>query len=488
MTVRVHYLRDIGQMLDIVTVEIATAILLYIVEDDDFDMTELLEKRLIHPSWRTLVDGIPCLWRNVNLLATRRFVDFQMEHAQNVRLNVCVDLDGRSSRYGKEWAVARRGRIVKFAVLTTNEGILMNLMANTSFPLLRILTIRSKASPSHPIINLQSLPTTTLDPLRLLTLDLCHVLYPVSSLAAHRNLSSLSLNYKRSLKPQFHLDELVAILPGLTRLESLSLGGKIEIGEVDPSAPRKPLPLVAFAFSGHMEDLDGIFRVFDLATVKKWRIRVDVQKSGIPKESRLREIIPLCAGNTRKVVLRWHLQSKCFIDFLDETWPSTFDLSIVAFDCAPCEMMRGILDGVGELVSVESLVLHGGSEQLEVGESDDDVIEGMVGAMPNVRSVKVCGNGNSWGRVPVVLVRKMRADGNVWRDLESVEFAKGKCLGYTMGDWVKFFKEKSQKRHEIAEVAFDGWSLQASGEAECIDMTWELYGRVKEVKGAWSVA
>lgn len=471
-------------MLDKVAPEIATAILLY-TGDDGYNMTELLDKRLVSVGWRGFIDGVPCVWRNVNLLASQKFVDFQMEHAGKVGLNVVVDVDGRRSRYGKEWVVKRKERIVKLTLLTQSEGVLRSLIANTAFPLLRALTIRSKGYGNLPKIRLSPLPATTVDPLRLLSLHLSHILYPISSLTAHPNLQSLSLSFKPAFDAKIPLAELITVLPGLASLETLGLEGQFDIAEMRTGTHPIPLPLLDFSFRGHMADLDAFFDAFDLASVQTWRFGLEIQKAGVPEKSRLRDVFRRCAHITKTVVLRWDGKLKCFVDFFDDLYPAKFDLSLVVHDAAPCQAMTEVVAGVGELVLVDNLTLHGGPRTLDVCEADDLVIERMMKAMPNVKRLTVCSNGNSWERIPVVLVSTMRAGGDVWRDLEIVKFSKGLCLGYTMADWIKLFGERNERGLQVSEVEFDGWSLQASGTRERATLSWDLWNGVKDVKGTW---
>lgn len=274
----------------------------------------------------------------------------------------------------------------------------------------------------------------------------------------------------------------MSILPGLRSLESLYLAGQFAISEAATATHRIPLPILDFSFRGTIADLDRFFGAFDLPAVKRWRFRVDVQKIGVPKDSRLRDIIRRCGHMTRRVVLRWCTKSKCIVNWFDEVNPGKFDLSLVVHDAAPCEAMAQVLLDVGELISVHVLALHGGPEPLDVGEPDDNVIGRVIDALPNVRVVTVSGNGNSWVRFPVVLVGRMRNVGNVWRGLDVVEFRKGKCLGYVMADWVKFFVEKDG----ISKVVIDEWTLQASNKQEMAALSLDLFVRVKEVKGTWT--
>lgn len=85
-----------------------------------------------------------------------------------------------------------------------------------------------------------------------------------------------------------------------------------------------------------MADLDTFFELFDLAVVETWRFRHEILKSGVSKDSLLRDIFRGCAHITRTVVLWWDGKSKCFVDFLDDVYPSKFDVSFIVYNAGPC--------------------------------------------------------------------------------------------------------------------------------------------------------
>lgn len=410
-----------------------------------------------------------------------------MERAKRVDLHVFAGIDMQQpEKLDWLWGHMKQISRLELVVMPGSEDLMQKLLEHASFPKLEHLQVQRYDHEHEPAAT-PSLPTTVIPPGRLRFLNFLDAKVNFSSLAAHHNLSCLRIDHRAfSHVHSIALSDFVAVLPQLSALEVLTLACSITIEEANYSLPSISLPSIhTFSYHGQLEDVDCFLRHFNLPCVTRWHLHVRQSEDSKASMASVRGLISSNAFFIKKVALQWWKEGRVTVALLGAGRTPRFRLYFGASGSrrSPCQTFLGLLDGVGSLPDVYVVALNGGATTLDVSEPDDEVIESMMSALPNVTTVTIAGNASSWVRVPLILAGRLRVGVHLWWEVTSVSFLRATVLAYVVVDWAKWLDMRRRVGRAIMIVRLEGVFVQAGIESDCAWLKDKLEDTVDEVSG-----
>lgn len=418
-----------------------------------------------------------------------RFLEVQMGRSGSGTLHVVGGLDMRK-RSSEAWIRAHSGRIETLELRLENgtAKILADLMTRTHFPMLRSLVLEGrldhwkvKTPVAAPLFG-----TGSDGPSKLLTVHFRDLYVSPPALRQHGNVNSFTLDGHLTHGFKIKLDDLLSSLPYMSSLARLKLGGKIIVSSTGVPRPAAALSsLRSFTLFGRPCDFQAIDTAFEMSSVDQWDLSLEADERPETGEQRIREMMGRYADSPTKVCLRRRNARRCDIALVteDDDLEPKFRVTIAVAGGAPCETFARFITEAQVLPSVRCIELRGGPDGLDAWEPDDDVIERVVEALPNVESVILRGNGNSWGRMPIVLVRRMRAGGVGWNGVRRVDWLAGCTLGYVLKDWLSWFEERRRAGSQLIQLNLVEARVSTGAKEECTSLMAAMRKEVGSVEG-----
>lgn len=267
----------------------------------------LRRNRGVSRGWRGDIDGLPLIWRNVNLDAHAKLIALQVKRARGIGLRVsCQLIEKKESAEKIHWLREHRDAIrdLDITVDILLDDKLAYIVSSIRFPNLEKFNVSAAYDFRRHRRQLDVFPDDFCKPSRLRHLSFLNMAVPVSTLQTHTHVLSLRLMYLNIYHPDTPLSDLRGVLQRLTCLSELALASRLLVTAKDRTQERIPLPsLRRLTFIGNMERFDDFLLAFDLPFVKSWHLELHGLFTKIESCNRLLSLVGVHSSLIRSAKL-----------------------------------------------------------------------------------------------------------------------------------------------------------------------------------------
>lgn len=387
---------------------------------------------------------------------------FQVQRAGSTGLLVkCGCNLGQRFEAKWQWLKAHRTAIKALDVEVggTQDGTLERLVSTISFPNLHTFIVTAVYKRSNREQYLDELPSNFGDADHLRHLRFIYMSIPILSIAHYPHLRSLHLQ-----SSDIPLYELQQVLRKLTSLDELVIGGKLITSALDAQAQTPLSSLTYLAFTGQLPQFEVFLEAFDVSSVRKWSLALKGTYEALISLHRFRSLLRTHISSVYKTELRWLSRRHSKIRLHNSVEDGSFELNldIHGDGAAPFKCVAGMLGGDGLTTEMKScmevgLICTGMKGIGLLTQTEDEDVRQVLHLWRSVKEIKMSGNGELWGRIPVVVQAALRTGETLLPKLARVKFIKTDIESHVLEDWVMYAIEVGSERRK-----FDLWRVQRS--------------------------
>lgn len=412
-------------------------------------------------------------WREVTLESPSVLLALQLEYAKSVPLDVSATFSTHADSRKADWLLRHGERLGELTIVvddTARDRIRVGqLMAEAQFRQLHVLEVQ--ATIAGPVtFPPEDLPITLNSLSNLTRIRLSKVSMPMTAFLPCTRIRSLELDggsfYERDYT--IMLADLQRLLPSLPSLDDLVLRGSFDTRDRTLASIGLP-SLTAITLHSQATEFEVFLEAFELPFVKSWRLVLRIGSTPLSSLARLRALTTKFLSAPNKIKLYWlsPIHTSIAMDNFTSDSSDSYDSSdsvfmlhlVVATSTSPSHALADLMGHNEAMVGVDTVWLHGGHRAGMVAphgdDGDDGIMERMLCTLPRTRNVIVYGNGDIWGRVPVVLQGMQLSGRPTWMDVDCIKLQRVTFTPQVFDDWINYLTLRKDCGRQVELLILD---------------------------------